>query len=159
VWLTCERLTDLGDIAVAIGNGSVAQATGGILDTAFADGTDSEAFAEGGSLDSATTVGTETEADAGFGGSLDSATAVDGKAFAEGGSLDSATASAGGVAGFLGSNDTAFVLGTGSTADAGADFSAAGNFDLGAAFGDMLNSTGATGGNFLVDIATIFGTL
>ena len=60
-----ERLTDLGDIAVAIGNGSVAQATGGILDTAFADGTDSEAFAEGGGLDSATTIGTETEADAG----------------------------------------------------------------------------------------------
>jgi hypothetical protein len=36
VWLIYERLTDLGDIAVAIGNGSVAQATSGILDTAFA---------------------------------------------------------------------------------------------------------------------------
>ena len=85
-----ERLTDVGDIAVAIGNGSVAQATGGILDTAFADGTDSEAFAEGGSFDSATAVGNSITV-AGFGNG-DVASAVN-----TGSAFDSAQA--GGVAG------------------------------------------------------------
>jgi hypothetical protein len=178
---TATASSDLGDLAIAIGNGSVAQATGGILDTAFADGTSSAAAAASGNLDTATALGAGSDAFADD-GSLDSATALGAgdHASALDGSLNSATAvgnsiavagfgsgdvasiintgsaldsaQAGGVAEFGGSNDTAFVLGTGSTADAGADFSAAGNFDLGAVFGDMLNSTGATGGNFLVDI-------
>jgi len=53
----------------------------------------------------------------------------------------------------LGSNDIAFVLGTGSTAIAGPDFATetVGSFDLAAVFGDMLHAV-ATGSNFLVDI-------
>ena len=51
----------------------------------------------------------------------------------------------------LGSNDIASVLGSDSTAIAGADATTAGDSDLAAVFGDMLNAL-ATGGNFLTDI-------
>ena len=62
------------------------------------------------------------------------------------------TAEAGGVGPVIGDNDIASVVGTGSTAFAGSDFTTPGSFDLAAVvFGDMLNAT-ATGGNFLIDI-------
>ncbi|MGH3562202.1 MAG: hypothetical protein ACRDTN_10530, partial [Mycobacterium sp.] len=51
----------------------------------------------------------------------------------------------------LGSGDIAAVVGTGSTAEAGADMAAPGNLDLAAVFGDMLNAN-ATGGDFLFHI-------
>jgi hypothetical protein len=101
------------------------------LDTATAVGTDSGAFAESGNGDVATAIDTGSSHD---------------------------LAQAGGILGLpvplLGSNDIAFVLGTGSTALAGPDFTTdtVGSFDLGAVFGDGLSSTAATGGNFLVDI-------
>ena len=60
--------------------------------------------------------------------------------------------------GFPGSFDTAFVLGTGSTALAGATNAAAGNHDLAAVFGNVLGAA-ATGANRLVDIVTPLGTL
>jgi hypothetical protein len=58
-----------------------------------------------------------------------------------------------------GSYDHAFVLGTGSTADAGASApTTSGNHDLAAVFGNMLTAT-ATGANRSVDIVTPFGAL
>lgn len=122
-----------------------------------------------GSLDSATTFGTDSSAEV-TNGNLDSATVVGGlgEAEAENGNGDLASvvntgstedvAIAGGTSpSFLGSNDIASVLGTDSSAFAGAS-SGVGNFDLAAVFGDDLNAT-ATGANFLVDSVTIFGTL
>ncbi len=43
------------------------------------------------------------------------------------------------------------IIGTGSTAVAGSDLTTAGNWDLAAVFGDMLDAH-ATGANFLLDI-------
>jgi hypothetical protein len=174
---TATATAGIGDIAIAIGNGANASASG-ILDTAFADGTNSEAVAGFGILDSATVFGTNSIAKAGSLGGFDSALVfgTDGNATANLGIGDFASvintgsapdlADAGGM-GFdidglsMGNFDIASVVGTGSTADAGFDFTTdtGGSYDLAAAFGDMLNSTAATGGNFLVDIATIFGTL
>jgi hypothetical protein len=175
---TATATSSLGDIAIAIGNGSHAEAGFYIFDnfdSAFADGTNSTAVADTGSLNTATALGDGSFAGA-EGGSLDTATALGTGSAAEGdnGILDTATAlgtntSAVAVSGngdlvtalgtnsaasaILGSNDLAFVLGTGSTADTGAGLvlPLPGNFDLAAAFGDMLHAV-ATGGNFLIDI-------
>lgn len=124
---TATATSGTGDIAIAFGAGSDANATGGFGDIAFANGTDSAATAIYGNGDLASALGDHTAAVAG------------------GTSLT-----------VLGNNDIAEVFdpfGTvGSTATAGAVEDFPGNFDLGAVFGDMLNSFHAVGGNFLVDV-------
>jgi hypothetical protein len=113
------------------------------------DGTDNGPAAVAGNFDTATTsgneVGSSLGAFAGLGnGDLASMTGGTG------------AADAGGAFGtdVLGNNDISTVFDTGafSYADAGANATDPGNFDLAGAFGEGLNSTGATGGNFLVDI-------
>ena len=69
--------------------------------------------------------------------------------FNTGSAFDQATA--GGAGNLFANNDIAEIIGTGSTATAGSDLTTAGNFDLAAAFGDLLHAI-ATGGNFLWDI-------
>jgi hypothetical protein len=161
-----------GDLAIALGANSDALADNNIFDSAFALGTGSDAVAQGsvllpftgGPFNTAFAVGTNSFAEAGKLGSFDTAIALGTNSSAEAvrghGNLATAIdtgsapdmANAGGsTAGVGGSEDIAFVLGTGSDATAGADATTAGNFDLAAAFGDMLNAI-ATGGNFLTDV-------
>jgi len=191
---TATANSGFGDVAIALGPGSEATATGGIFDSAFADGTGgvfgpttaiatdgsfdsafadgtaSDAFAGHGSFDSATAGEFQAAADAGFGnGDVASIFGV-GSAVAQFGNGDLASiynpggipdlASAGGTsATVLGSNDIASVFDPaatianpmGSSADAGANLTTPGSFDLAAVFGDMLHAV-ATGGNFLIDI-------
>ena len=167
---TATANSGFGDVAIALGPGSEATATGGIFDSAFADGTASDAFAGHGSFDSATAGEFQAAADAGFGnGDVASIFGV-GSAVAQFGNGDLASiynpggipdlASAGGTsATVLGSNDIASVFDPaatianpmGSSADAGANLTTPGSFDLAAVFGDMLHAV-ATGGNFLIDI-------
>jgi hypothetical protein len=160
----------MGDIAIAIGAGSTADAGvgegAGLFDTAFASGDGSTATSGGGNFDSA------------------SANGADSNAFSADGNYDSAFASgtgsnadAGGFSDNLSSFDYSSAVGTNSDAESGVigDFSGltgadiatvfdpsgtvgstalAGNgvFDLGAVFSDGVSSTGAVGGSFLVDI-------
>jgi hypothetical protein len=103
---TATATSDMGDIAIAIGNGADAYAASGSGDFAFADGANS--IAEAGILgdfDSALVFGANSTADAGFG--------------VEPGVLD--------------------------------PFGVYHNFDLAAAFGDMLGAN-AINGDFMVDI-------
>jgi hypothetical protein len=118
-----------GDLATASGGGSAT--AGGFLANAFATGVGSTATATGFS-DSATALGGNADAQASGIGDL-------AYIFNTGSALDQATASGG-------DNLIAEIIGTGSTAEAGF-----GNWDLAAAFGDMLHAM-ATGGNFLLDI-------
>ena len=118
-----------GDLATASGGGTAT--AGGFLANAFADGAGSTATATG-AADSATALGGNAEAQASGIGDI-------AYIFNTGSALDQATAS-------LGDNLLAEIIGTGSTAEAGL-----GNWDLAAAFGDMLHAM-ATGGNFLLDI-------
>jgi hypothetical protein len=129
---TATATSDMGDIAIAIGNGAEANATdatGSSGDFAFADGANS--LAEAGFNDP-------------YGGN-DSAWVFGANSTAE--------------AGFIGSGDTAVVFGANSTADAGFGeqpsqffpFGFPNDSDLAAAFGDMLHAV-ATSGSGLVDI-------
>jgi hypothetical protein len=118
-----------GDLASATGGG--AATAGGFLSNAFANGANSTAAATG-VADSATAFGGNADAQASGIGDIASI-------FNTGSALDQATA-------ITGDNLLAEVFGTGSTAVAGV-----GNWDLAAAFGDMLHAS-ATGANFLLDI-------
>jgi hypothetical protein len=130
------------DLAAAFGGGNAA--ANGFFTTAFANGTNTVANADG-ILDSAGVSGTDAEAQA-VNGLGDSASV-----FNTGSAFDQAFA--GGTSpSFPGDSfDTAVVIGTGSTAFAGSDLTEPGQFDLAAAFGDMLNAI-ATGSNFVIDI-------
>jgi hypothetical protein len=162
---TATATSGIGDIAIADGAGTEAIASGGIFpfDFALAYG-HALADAAGGSFDSATAVGNGVDAFAiGF-ADLASVSGDNAEAKAVDGIGDVATvdntgsafdqAISGGTS-FpdLGYFDIASVIGTGSTADSGINImtNALGNFDLAAAFGDMLHAV-ATGGNFLTDI-------
>lgn len=134
------------DSAFANGVGAVANAGFGNFDAASANGNGSLAAAEFGNGDLATALGNGSTAEAWFGNS-DLASVLG----------DNSAAIAGGTsATVLGNNDIATVFdpfGTvGSTATAGGVEDFPGNFDLGAVFGDMLNSLHAVGGDLLVDI-------
>jgi hypothetical protein len=145
-----------GDFAVAFGADSVAGAgeTGfsGTNDTAWAFGNGSDAFSGDGNFNNAvaadfTGVGGFAEA----GGATSTLTGNFDNAFYLGPSPETG-AFAGWVGpGTTGSNDIAAVFDpsgpAGSLALAGD-----GDFNLGAAIGDALSSTGATGGNFLLEI-------
>ncbi len=136
-----------GDFAFADGNGTVATDFGGSFDFATAVGNASSAVANG-NLDSATVFGPNSLAEAHFGNGdlasvINTASAPD-EAVA-GGSIDNSVLSV------LGNVDIASVLGTDSTAEAGANATTPGSFDLAAISGDMLTAT-ATGSNFLADI-------
>jgi len=126
-----------GDLATAVGGGDAN--ADGILTTAFANGVNTVATADG-VLDSAFASGTNAEANA-VNGIGDLASVINtGSAFDE--------AIAGGISvNAFSDNDFAEIIGTGSTALAGSG----GDWDLAAAFGDMLNAI-ATGGNFLFGI-------
>jgi hypothetical protein len=142
------------DFGNNMGSGLGADAVDGNGNYAFEDGnsvgTDVGPFAGVGNNDTAIDVASGTNnitasSSAGFGNN-DIASVL-------GGNSD---ANAGGSApDVLGNSDVAFVYdptGTvGSTADAGANLTTTGDFDLAGAFGDALNPS-ATGGNFLVDI-------
>jgi hypothetical protein len=167
---TANATSGTGDLAIALGPNSIASAglfgIGSTGDFAFADGTGTVATDFGGSLDFATAVGNASTAVAN--GNLDSATVFGPNSLAEahfgngdlasvvntgsapdeavaGGSIDNSVLSV------LGNLDVASVLGTDSTAEAGANATAPGSFDLAAVSGDMLTAT-ATGSNFLADI-------
>ncbi len=165
---TATADSGMGDIAIAIGNGSVAQAgagsflgetlSPGAFDIAIANGTDSSASAGQGNFDSAFADGTSsTAAVGGFNGvssNGDWAAAFGSHTDAESGVFSTVPSQ----------NDGALVVdpfGTlGSTADAGE-----GNSDLASVFGD--NSTARAGGGSVVtnggdlpgnfDLATVFG--
>jgi hypothetical protein len=64
---TATATSDMGDIAIAIGNGADASAINGLGDFAFADGANSTAEAGyGGAFDSAVVFGANSSAEAGF---------------------------------------------------------------------------------------------
>jgi hypothetical protein len=126
-----------GDLATAFGGGDAN--ADGFLATAFANGVNTDANADG-VLNSAFASGTNAEANA-VNGIGDLASIIN-----TGSAPDIATA--GGIdANAFSNNDAAEIIGTGSTAIAGSG----GDWDLAAAFGDMLHAI-ATGSNFLFDI-------
>jgi hypothetical protein len=171
-----------GDIAIAIGNGSTAQAgvgsafgetlSPGEFDIAVANGTNSFASSGVGDFDSAYADGTNSfAAVGGFNGVLsngDFGMAWGPHTDAESG-VFSTVPSGNDVAlvvdpfGTLGSSahagdgnfDLASIFGDGSTASVGMP----GNYDLGAIFGDGLTSTYAQNGNYLYELLTPFGDL
>jgi hypothetical protein len=127
---SAHAFSGFGGLAVAVGANSDATTGVGIFNCAFALGAGSDA-----------TVIPPNQ--------FDTAIAI--------GANDVAVAGGGSPSNFpnllSGSFDTAFVLGTGSDADA-----TYGNYNLAAVFGNMQTAT-ATGNNRLVDIVTPFGTL
>jgi hypothetical protein len=131
--LTADNTATAGsgpfDIAIAIGPGSDADSFGGIFNTAIADGASSGAIIEGGSFDTAIADGASSDATA-EPGSFDVAIA-DGA---------NSTADAGGI---VGPCTPFFIFDCVPTATSG-------DFDLAAAFGDMLHASAI--GNFLTDI-------
>jgi len=165
--------SDMGDIAIAFGNGANATAIDGNGDFAFADGAGSTADVGSygaSNLSAAIANGTGSLAEAGY-GNFDVALAngYDSLAGASGGVLNNTTllsgnddfASAWGPntiasAGDLfnpstpSSDDAALVFDPFGTAGSDA-YAGIGNFDLGAVFGDMLTAN-AFGGNYLLDI-------
>jgi hypothetical protein len=142
---TATATSGTGDLAIAIGAGSEADATGGILDSAFADGTSTEAAAGGGILDSAFADGADSQAIAAFGNG-DLAFLVNT------GSIYDVAEAGGKSPTVLGSFDIASVVGTDSSATAGASATTPGDFDLAGAFGDVLDAGNATGVSDMIDI-------
>jgi hypothetical protein len=158
-----------GNYALADGAGSTADVGGfgaSEFGTAIADGAGSTADAGVGNFDYASATGADTSAAAGY-GNHDSATAIDtgsgGGALAGGGSLLSenddtsfawgphSIASAGDSFGnYPSSNDIAAVFDPFGTVGSSA-YATDGNFDLAAAFGDMLHAMTAIGNN-MIDI-------
>jgi hypothetical protein len=162
----------MGDIAIAIGNGEDANATGGTFDSAFADGTGSLALVENGSFDYASAIGDGSKVAAGY-GNFDTALAngTDSGALASGDLL-----TIGGTTTLIaGNDDFAAAWGPNTIASAGdllnvtpssddvatvfdpfgtvgsSAFTGIGNFDLATVFGDMLTAN-AYGGDDLVTI-------
>lgn len=167
------------DIAVANGTDSFASAGQGNFDSAYADGANSVAAVGGyndvlSNGDFGMAWGSHTDAESGvysdvpggndvavvvdpFGTQGSSAGAGDGKSdfawvFGDNSTADAGGSDTGASGDLAGNFDLAAIFGNGSDATAGASPSAPGDFDLAAIFGDLLHSTGATGGNFLVDI-------
>jgi hypothetical protein len=167
---TATATSGMGDIAIAIGNGTEASATGGIFDSAFADGP-SEATVSAGSFDSAIAVGVNSGALAN-GGSFDSAI-VDGNNSVAGavlgnGDLASVIGNNSSANAEIGNGDLASVFEMGSVADtayaggvAGVFNNTLGNNDIASVIGT--NSTATAGaelgapGNF--DLAAVFGDM
>jgi hypothetical protein len=176
---TATANSGMGDIAIAIGNGSEANAGAGDafgetlapgqFDTAFAVGTNSLASAGQGDFNNAFADGTGSlAAVGGFNGIVsngDWASAIGQNANAEAGVFTVASQHDGALVfdpfGTLGSTalagdgnvDLASVFGDGSMADVGT-----GSYDLGLVLGDGLSSSAAQGGNFLIDIVpSLFG--
>jgi hypothetical protein len=175
-----------GDLAIALGRGSVATATGGIFNTAVVVGPGSSAFVgsayspfiSSGYLNLGVVVGPDSSVSAGP-GNLNLGVVLGGHSLGGAGlgnldvgfvlGNDDVARSGGGITVAVeggtisagetpGSLDVAFAWGTGSTADAGASGPGTpGNHDLAAVFGNMQTAT-ATGANRLVDIVTPFGT-
>jgi hypothetical protein len=157
---SAQAYSSAGDIAIAIGPGSYASATGGIFDSAFADGARSSATSggmAGDSFDSAAASGAESQAIAGdestgVASSYDTAIVFDGpNAFAQAyaGNSDTALIFDGAqsfATAYQGNSDVAAVFDAAdSTANAGH-----GNMDLAAVFADLLD-VNATYGSNLVD--------
>jgi hypothetical protein len=136
------------NLASAIGPGSSTDAQDGNFLAAIASGQGSDAVAGGtsanpSSFDYSTAIGPNTTATSGVFGDFSGQTGGDFATVIDTSGTVGSTASAGnGVA------DFASVFGDSSLADAGLN----GSFNVGAAIGDGLSSTGATGGNFLLEI-------
>jgi hypothetical protein len=170
--------------AFANGEGTIANAEDGNVNIASANGLDSHASAEDGNYNAALASGQDSEAHVGGTSdnlsSFDYSTAIGTNTTAESGGgfekipvlgeVPGGDASSGGdiawvfdPAGTAGSSafagngiaDAAGVSGDDSFAAAGFDVGG-GNFDLGAALGPDLTSTGATGGSFLLEILPFF---
>jgi hypothetical protein len=155
--------SSFGDIAIAFGAGSNAEATGGVGDFAEAIGPDSSAFAgftTGSNFDTAIDIGD----DSGMGGhayavygsnDLAFVDAANSTAYSGGSALDSA---------LTGNNDIAAIIDPfgagGDVVTSGGGFTThAGNFDLGAIlFQDNQGIFGASGGDYLYDILSPFGS-
>jgi hypothetical protein len=166
---TATAASGAGDIAIADGAGSVADAGiasfPGQFDTAFAQGIDSTALSGFGNFDSGFADGNHSFGTAGgvlgTASNGDVASAVGTNGNAEAGAFNAVPSQndfalvvdPSGSAGSLaeagnGNADIAMVVGDHSNALAGF----VGSFDLGAAFGDGLASNGATDGSFLYAI-------
>jgi hypothetical protein len=169
--------TGSNDTAIDIGNNNGYSdgpaASGGNFDTDIDVGNNTGTGLGGGAgfsgnHDTSTVIGDNGSAFAGFSGDNDSATVFDptasasspgSSAYAEDGNGniayvlgDDNLTRAGGIDGdLLGNNDIAAVFGTGSEAISGAGNSFPGDFDLAAAFGDMLHAS-ATNASNLIDI-------
>jgi hypothetical protein len=169
---TATATSGMGDFAIAIGDGADATATGGSFDSAFADGTNSSATSGDGNFDYASANGAGSSAGAGIGsGDTALASGIDSSALASGDTVTDAA----GTTTYPGNDDVAFALGQDTMAGSGTLFSETassndiamvfdpfgtegsealagiGNFDLAAAFGDMLHAV-APSGNFMVGI-------
>ncbi len=169
---TATADSGIGDIAVAFGSHSEAYAgTGsagpGFFDSAFASGSGSEAFAGDGNVDSASANGLDSASAAGGtatdSSNFDASSAIGAQTTALSGAEPGFSGTSGGDIATIydplgttgdtaiaanGISDLASVTGDNSEAFAGL----AGSFDIGAVLGNDLISSGATGGNLLVDI-------
>jgi hypothetical protein len=166
---TATAVGGAGNYAMADGADSRAEVGSfgaSTFSTAMADGAGSQADAGVGNFDSATAIGDGTPAAGGY-GNFDSAVAIDtgsaGGALAGGGSLldsnddsafawgpDSLAGAGDSFGNYPNGNDIAAVFDPFGTEGSSA-FATDGNFDLAAAFGDMLHALTPIG-NYLVDI-------
>ena len=166
---TASAYSGMGDLAFADGANNIANAgdslVPGQFDTAFADGTGSTAYSLFGNFDSAYATGADSTAEAGgiqgnlsngdfassfgtnsltFAGAYDMTTPSQddfASVFDPFGSMQSVALARGGIF------DQASVVGDNSHAEAGL----LGSYDLDEVFGNGLDSTTVTGGNFLSD--------
>jgi PE family len=139
---TAHSTTSGLGIAIAFGANSDASASG-TFNSAFALGAHSTADAVYGNFDTAIAVGTN---DAAYAGGIGLPSLY--PTYPPGGPQPALSS-----IGAPGSHDTAFVVGTGSTATAGV-----GNFDLAAVINGNMQTATATGVNHYVDIVTPSGT-
>jgi hypothetical protein len=150
--------SEMGDFAIAFGNGATATATGGTGDFAMADGSDAVA-GTGGNSDTAIDIGNNTGpgefALAGVGNNDFSFVDADNSSAYSGGDLLDAN--------LPGSNDIAIVFDPfgagGDQVVSGINGFDPGNFDLGAIlFDDNIVNQGASGADYLYDIVTTLAT-
>lgn len=143
---TATATSDIGDFAIAIGNGADANATGGIFDSAFALGTNTVANAGGGD-------GNLASAFDPFGSQTSFAFAGDGNFNLTSVVGEHDNGYSGGILGGpSGSDDLTDIFGNNDFLASGASQVNPGDFDLAAIFGDGFTSSAATGGNFLLDL-------
>lgn len=174
---TATAVAGFGDMAIAIGSGSIADAQGGFGDFAYVSGTNSlavagdTAHASGSNFDYASVTGNNDDGEAGKAGSFDSASIIGNHDIAAIGFGEFATPAtvtnfdAGVVLGDhsnvganYGSNDLALVFdpfGTiGSNANAGGTLTMPGNFDAAEVFSD--GTTQNSVGDLTFHIAGLF---
>lgn len=160
--------SDMGDFAIAFGNGASATAINGLGNFAFADGTNAAALVGGGNSDTAIDIGNNSglipiDADSSIGPLALAGAGNDDLAVVIGN--ESVATASGDIlqSGYDSSNDIAFVFNPfgagGDVVNAGVNGFDPGNYDIGGVlFDNGIINTGASGADYLYDIVTPFAT-